>query len=199
MMTQYDRDYLLTSGGDDRGLFADLEKLLRLAPQWDLKAFVQDGETFSAEVFHDRTEETLTFKGRVLTDGQPPSTPEPEAPDKAASCVRFILEGPAESIDFSVRLEDRGPRGLARFSIHAKPDPAPASLREFDMWARSVANYIQISRSRNPFTRLWKRFLDRWWLTMSQSGKRMALFMVLGEGVALAFFLVILLWWKFSS
>lgn len=186
MNSGYARDWLLPyAAPTDEGLFGDLEKVLRLCPQWDVKSLAPaPGGGFEALLAHDRLEAELAYHVAV----------EEHAP---GSHLRVKLTRGEESIAFSFAVEDRQTRGVLRARVETVPAPTAEDVREFDLWARSMANYLAISRSRSPAKRAWKWFLDRWWLTMSQSGKRMAFFILMGEALSVVFLVFILLWWKF--
>ena len=99
----------------------------------------------------------------------------------------------------SLRLEAADGGGWLDFFLDSAPDADPEDLREYDLWARSLLNYLGVSRSRSPFMRAWKWFLDRWWLKMPQSGKRILFFVLAGEALSFVFLVAILLWWRFVS
>jgi hypothetical protein len=186
MSQAYARDWLLPyASPTDEGLFADLEKVLRLCPQWDVMnvAPAPDGG-FELLLNHDRLEAELAYHARVREH-------------VPGARLGVTLTRGEESIAFDFSLEDRRTCGVLRARVETVPPPKAEDVREFDLWARSLANYLAVSRSRSPAKRAWKWFLDRWWLKMSQSGKRMAFFILMGEALSVVFLVFILLWWKF--
>jgi hypothetical protein len=172
-------------------LFHDLETIFRLAPQWNVKALQMNGRpeaesTFELDVELDRSEQPVSFIG-IVKSFVPPRT------------LHIVLESSQRMVDFSMRVSENGRGGLISFQVSSIPPPAVEDLREYDLWARSVLNYLKISESRSPFTRIWKRFLDRWWLRMTQSGKRLVFFIVVADGFSVIFLIAVLLWWKLFS
>jgi hypothetical protein len=169
----------------------DIETVLRLAPQWDLSALRLEGppvagSAFELAVEHDRDERALTFAGRI----------EAFAPGET---LQLELDGPGLRLRLAIRVLTESGGSRLRVEIDSDPPPGPADLREYDLWARSLLDYLRVSRSRAWPTRLWKWFLDRWWLRMTQSGKRMVFFIVAGEALSLVLLVAVLLWWRFVS
>lgn len=192
MSMTYNREWLLPiADRSELELFADLETVLRLGPQWDVKSLEMEGpfaqgSKFVLGVEYDRTEAPVSFTGKV----------EEFTPGKG---LRIVMQAQEHRVDFSASLSDNPSGALIAFRIAAVPPPVIEDLREYDMWARSFVNYVKISASRKPFTRIWKWFLDRWWLKMTQSGKRLVFFIVVADGFSVAFLAAILLWWKYFS
>lgn len=192
MSRPYNREWILPSADQfEIELLADLETVLRLGPQWDVKTLKMEGAVaqasdFVLDVEYDRAETPVSFAGKV----------EEFTPGKA---LRLVMQAQEHSVDFSVNLSESPAGTLIAFRIAAVPSPVIEDLREYDMWARSIVNYIKISASRKPLTRIWKWFLDRWWLKMTQSGKRLVFFVVVADGFSVVFLAAVLLWWKYFS
>lgn len=192
MMDHYSRQWVLTVSDEvANAVFCDLETILRLGPQWNVKTLRMDGpmepgRTFELDAEHDRSEELLSLSGRVKAF----------TPGKA---LHLLMECSQQTVDFSVRLEDREQGKLISFLVSTVPRPVLEDLREYDLWARSFVNYLKISQSRSPFSRIWKWVLDRWWLKMSQAGKRLVFFIVIGDAFSVIFLVAILLWWKYVA
>jgi len=169
----------------------ELETVLRLAPQWDVLALrlegpIRPGTGFALGVEHDRSERRLELAGRVVAF-VPQETLEIE------------LDGPELRLRVAIRARSEAGGGRLRVEISSDPPAEPADLREHDLWARSLLDYLRVSRSRAWPIRLWKWFLDRWWLRMPQSGKRIVFFIVVGEAASLVLLAAVLLWWRFVS
>jgi hypothetical protein len=192
MNNPYTREWLLPfRDGQKIELFSDLETVLRVGPQWDVKSLKIEGpvardSNFSLDIEYDRTEAPVSFAGKVKEF-------------TAGKALRILMQAQEHTVDFSVNLSDHPGGTLIAFHISAVPPPVIEDLREYDMWARSFVNYVKISASRKPLTRIWKWFLDRWWLRMTQSGKRMVFFIVVADGFSVVFLAAVLLWWKYFS
>lgn len=188
----YSQQWALTEDAPTAfGRVSNIETLLRLAPQWDVKSFIMDslpaaGAGFLLKVEFDRSEKPVSFDGTITT--------------YLPGCgLSVVLSAPECSVQVDIRLADDPMGSRLRFTVIADPPPQVEDLREYDLWGRSLINYLEISGSRSLLSRAWKWFLDRWWLTMTQSGKRIVFFVVVGEGFSLAFLIAILLWWKYIS
>jgi len=192
MNSRYSREWTLPlSGSSAFGLLADVEKVLRLGPQWNVKELRLNGSmeadaAFELDVEYDRSEQAVSFAGKV----------EELIPGRN---LRLALSAPEQQLDFSLRIAEQTDGSLVSFSISTTPDPSPEDMQEFDLWARSILNYVTICNSKSPLSWAWKWFLDCCWLKMSQSGKRVVLFIVVGEGLSLLFLVAILLWWKYLA
>jgi hypothetical protein len=192
MNNSYSRQWLLpfSQRPTTDALFSDLETILRLGPQWDVKAITVDGlgssGTFHFDVEYDRTETQVSFSGKIIA----------LAPGQT---LRLAIRAPGLGIDFAMDIQEQDRGSLISFQIGSDPAPEYPDIREYDLWARSIVNYLKISESSSPWSKIWKWFLDRHWLKMTQSGKRIVFFVVVSEGFSLVFLIAILLWWKLLS
>jgi hypothetical protein len=169
--------------------FPSQETLFRLCPQWNVKSYrlSDDGSGgFDLEIEHERTEQIISLSGKF----------DEFVPGKS---VKFSISGQEYLMDFSMSSESPVGNRIISFNINTLPLPSADDISEYDLWARSILNYIDISRSSNIFIRIWKWFVDRFWLKLTQSGKRIVLFIVIGEGFSFFLLIAVLLWWKFFS
>ncbi len=165
--------------------FRDLEKWFRLNPQWQVISFaspspLQEGSGFDLEVEYDRQERKVAYRGLVTV----------WEPDRR---LTLRLEGD-EIREMTVEVLDARVVSLLKYREHSQPPVSEADKIELNLWLKSVANYILISHRSTPWSRVWKWFLDRYWLKMTPSGRRTVFFVVAAEGLSLVFFLLILLW-----
>lgn len=186
----YARTDVVTFGREEAfGVLDDLETVLRLGPQWTVEALraaggVCPGMHFEVDVEFDCSEQKATLAGTV------------ERHVRGELLSMTLEAGPSMlRVFLSVRPHISGHEVEQRFECD--PPPSLHALREFDMWARSILNYMQISAGRGFFTKIWKYCLDRWWLKMPQFGKRVVIFILIGEAFSLALLVGILVWWKF--
>ncbi len=165
--------------------FSDLEKWFRLNPQWQVisfqgELFTREDGAFALEVEYDRSEQKVAYHGFIT----------------AVEPVRSLsvrLEGDdVREMNIEVLPTLTGPV-LKYWEVTESPLSEKEQL-ELTLWLKSVANYILISQRTSLFSRAWKWFYDRYWLKMSPSGRRTVFFVVVGEGLSLVFFLLILAW-----
>lgn len=165
--------------------FSDLEKWFRLNPQWHVLAYTGEQPLaaesgFTLKVEYDRTEQTVEYRGRV-TEFQPPRE------------LTVLLEGNGRR-ELTIEVRDARITSILKYREISEQPSSPREQMELNLWLKSVANYIQVSHRKSPVSRIWKWFLDRYWLKMSPSGRRTVFFVVAAEALSLVFFLLILLW-----
>lgn len=170
-------------------LLNDHEKIIRLSPQWDVKEIrtvggVEPNPDIELDIEYDRTETPVSFKGNINKS---------LSPDR----LKIFLTSQSNSLDFTIEASDLLNKKLLSVRIESFPEPDINDIREFDLWARSIVNYLKVSASRRWHIRLWKTFLDRWWLNMTQSAKRITFFIVVSEGFSVIFLVALLFWWRY--
>jgi hypothetical protein len=107
--------------------------------------------------------------------------------DKAEGDLRIILTVEERNNVITYRMNPN----ITEFLIH-KVSPSITGLsiegdffREEDLpyWLKGLKNYIQLEAKQS---RMMKWFLDRFWLRMTPSQRRIALIIILAEGIGLA-------------
>ena len=165
--------------------FYELEKWFRLNPQWEVLSLengkrAKENEQFTLRVKYDRTEKEVLYKGTVeeFRDNQ--------------ITVRLDAEVPRL---ITVKLND-AENGMSILSYEEVSDvELPVEeKRNLNLWIKSVANYILLSRKKTLPSRIWKWIVDKIWLKMSPSGRRIAFFIVVAEAATLVFFILLLAW-----
>ncbi|MDW7998852.1 MAG: hypothetical protein RMI30_05290, partial [Thermodesulfovibrio sp.] len=71
-------------------------------------------------------------------------------------------------------------------------------LMELNLWAKSIINYAMISQSKKITSRIWKFILDKIWLKLSPTGRRVVFFIVISEIFALLFFIMLVIYFLFA-
>lgn len=165
--------------------FYELEKWFRLNPQWEVLSLengerAKENERFNLRVRYDRTEKEVLYKGTVeeFRDNQITIRLDAEAP-------RLI----------TVKLND-AENGMSILSYEEVSD-VELHVEEkinLNLWIKSVADYILLSRKKTLLSRTWKWIVDKIWLKMSPSGRRIAFFTVVAEAASLVFFILLLVW-----
>jgi len=167
--------------------FYDIEKFFRLNPQWEVLAiegevFLKKGSNFILKTRHDRSEKEIKYNATVseLLEGE---------------LFKMSLDSAnIEPILFTISVKDGGTSSIIEYKGTMEEEPSAARKREINLWIKSIANYILIQEKKTLFSRVWKWFLDKIWLKMSPSGKRIALIIVLSELLALLFFILLLIY-----
>jgi len=143
-----------------REFFLRPEIVLRLNPSWYVKDIkIADKDVYDITLYDDRTDEILQI---VLT-----------------------VEVRKNSINYRMN------SNVTDFFIHEVNQPMTRLsiegdfFREEDLpyWLRGLKNYIQLEAGQS---RIIKYLLDRFWLRMTPSQRRIALIIILAEGIGLA-------------
>ncbi|MCX8070149.1 MAG: hypothetical protein N2738_06565 [Thermodesulfovibrionales bacterium] len=159
----------------------NISNLFLLNPQWHLihlqkPESLNSGDAFIIKVKYDRTDREEEIKVKIDSYVEPSLFSMTLVCDNSRKIV-FNLSQQDEitKIEYKETKEDD-------FSIEEK--------REIIYWIRSIGNYYFICKSKTPWGRLWRYFVDKCWLKMSPSGKRMLLFIVIFEILTLLFLVV---------
>lgn len=164
--------------------FNHLETWLRLNPQWQVLS-VEDahlrekGHRFPLEVRYDEGDEAMAYDCVVeaVPDGH-----------RFSLCLNGKRR---RSINVCCTVE--GGKTVLRQEERGEEEPSEADRKDLDSWVRSVAWYL-VLQSRNTLAgRIWKGFIDRIWLRMSPSGRRVVLIVLMAEGASFLFFLLFLI------
>lgn len=164
--------------------FSDLERWFRLNPQWDVESFGKyvftQGSTFAVTVRYDRSEEQVAYQARItdLVEGER---------------LALALEG-TQNRKFSIAVQPQGSATKLLYEEESESALSDDDKTEINLWLRSVGNYLVVTSRRTLRSRLWKYFVDRLWLRMSPFGRRITIFILLGEAFSLALFLLFLIW-----
>jgi hypothetical protein len=143
-----------------RKFFLNPDIALRLNPSWQVKEIKATGNNlYALTLYDDRTEDSCQVILFV------------EVFEKSVNYGMNSAE-----IEFST--EERKP-ALTRLSIRGN------FFREEDLpyWLKGLQNYIGLEQRQSRFI---KWLLDRFWLRMSPSQRRIAMIIIIAEGIGLA-------------
>ncbi|TSA11670.1 MAG: hypothetical protein D4R73_03490 [Deltaproteobacteria bacterium] len=164
--------------------FYGLEKWFRLNPQWEVLSIegachIKKGDRFGLEVRYDRTENLVNYDGVVE-----------ELIDGSVLSIRLDAEKPRR---ITLHFGDKGDTSILRQEEVMENEGPPMEYRELTPWLKSVAWYLILQNKNTPWSKFWKFFMDRLWLKMSPSGRRIVLLVVIAEAVGFMFFLLFLI------
>jgi len=162
--------------------FHDLDTWFRLNPQWAVLEFARTAETgaFALKVKYDRSEEEVTYKGTVGHREQD-------------GVVTVRLEAETTRI-ITMEILSSAEGSVLNYTEDENRELTPEDKREINLWLKSAGDYIVTSKKNSLRSRLWKWFLDRMWLKMSPSGRRIVFFIVVGEAISFVFLILLLVW-----
>ncbi len=142
-----------------RDIFLKPNIVLRLNPSWYVKKIeATDKGLYALTLYDDRTDETCQIFLNV------------EVWEKS---INYIIN--SNRIDFLI---DEIKPSKVRLSISGD------FLNEADIpyWLKGLKNYIQLEAKQS---RIMKGFLDRFWLRMTPSQRRITIIIILAEGIGL--------------
>lgn len=166
--------------------FKDLNKFFRLNIQWTVLHLsncidIQKGSRFELKVRYDRNDIETNYIGIVE-----------EFIENNVISISLDGEMPRRII---IRLEDAGENASTIYYDELiDRELAPEEIRDINLWLKSIINYISISQKTNIFNKVYKWFIDRIWLKLSPSGRRIVFLVVIAEGIAFVFFILLIIW-----
>ena len=164
--------------------FYGLEKWFSLNPQWQVLSIegaghIKKGDRFGLRVRYDRTENLVNYDGFVeeLIDGRVLS-------------VRLNAENLRR---ITVHFGDKGDPSILRQEEIMGNEGSPMDQGELNAWLKSVAWYLMLQNRNTLWSKFWKFFMDRLWLRMSPSGRRIVILVVIAEASGFILFLLFLI------
>lgn len=167
----------------------NLELLFRLNIQWHLKSLsisepIRKNATYAVKVQYDRTDEVVDYTVSVV-NYVPNLCLELELRSEKPRRLAFTLERLKDGTGV-FHLEDVREENLSR-----------EELLELNLWAKSIVDYANISHSKRLVSRVWKFLLDKVYLKLSPTGRRVVFFIVVSEIFALLFFIMLAIYFLF--
>lgn len=155
--------------------FKDGNAWFRLNPEWEVRSF-KDG---LLKVRYERSEAEAEW--RVAT------------PDFHAGGGNVVLEGdPPRSIELTWQ-----PIGDERIQLGYREEfAAPVEterVAELSVWLDAASGYLALAARNDRRARFGKWLLDKFWLKMSPTARRVGLIVIAMEALALALFVAIVL------
>ncbi|MCX7988532.1 MAG: hypothetical protein N2647_03715 [Thermodesulfovibrio sp.] len=171
-------------------VITDLNLLFRLNIQWHIKNHnftkpITKGSNYSIRLHYDREDTEIEHKVEVL-DLIQNSLMITDLKGAKGRKIIFKLEG----------ISDRH----STFTLEEERDDSltKEELMELNLWAKSIINYAMISQSKKITSRIWKFILDKIWLKLSPTGRRVVFFIVISEIFALLFFIMLVIYFLFA-
>jgi hypothetical protein len=180
---------LSASAEDLRDRFPTLDTWLRLNPQWSLLSLKpgadRDDLDLSLRLDEDDRDEAYQARFASADGNRPPWR------------LELVQNGSIRAIDLELSALDRTCELILRDASVADNDgPARTNMA---LWLRATADYILLSASPRWRARLSKWLLDRIWLRMNLTGRRVVILIFAYELVGLALLVAWLLWERFAA
>jgi hypothetical protein len=168
---------------DLRRHFPPMDTWLRVNPQWSVLTLKPAGRPgdFDLQLRLDEDDREQKYAAQFrATD------------DKRGWRLDLNQDGDVRAIDIEIAADGRvGELVLRDTSIADNDGPARMNLA---LWLRAPADYALLSASPRWRARLGKWLLDRIWLRMNLTGRRVAILILAYEVVGLAFLIAWLIW-----
>lgn len=172
----------------------DLNTLLRLSPFFTLKAFaakakgdVQEGSAYQVtiEYYQKNITETHMIGVENLSTNQ--------------QIVYAIDNGILKSITFTLARDIKGILLTQSFLLDSSDEAVlKGSESELNFWLRSIGEYIKLAEGRSHCMRVQRKFMDRIWLRLSLSERKIAIIMAKITVLEIILLLVMVLIWNIA-
>lgn len=176
------------------GVVSDLNTIVRLSPFFTLRRFeslLKDGPgkgsayTLTIEYYHREVTETL----RVDIDEF----------EKDRKIVYRVGSDVLREILFTVEPDEAGIQLTQMFQLESEDENiVNGSRNELHYWLRSIGEYVKLAEGGSFRRRLMKSFMDKIWLKLSLSERKIALITVKISILELVFLLVMVVIWNIA-
>lgn len=170
-------------------ILKNLDLTFRLNIQWHVKSFnfkepLIENFSYLMKVQYDRTDEVVDYNVQIV--------------EYIPNC-RIVIEIKGEKPRRFVISVDQINEKHSRFELEEiSEEPLKREeLMELNLWAKSIVDYAKISQSKKLRSRLWKFLLDKIYLRLSPSGRRIVFFVIVSEIFALLFFIMLVTYFLF--
>jgi hypothetical protein len=161
------------------------ETWFRLNPEWELRELHIGQETpdcldFSMQVLYDRTELEAEYLGKLcrLPENEGISL---ELDGKAPRHIQILFSGVGDTVT-SLVYEELGEAPLE-----------PRKETELVLWLKSTADYLEICSRHSWHWRLVRYLLEKIWLKLNPTGRRVVFLIIAFELAALVFLIGLLI------
>ena len=173
-------------------VLSDVSLILRLSPYWSLKQFKPlsagipgTGSRFEAVIEHYEKKLTETIILEIA-----------EFYNNEKISLKFE-EGILKQVNFAIERKSKGVRLTHQFLLDSEDESIiKGSERELHYWLRSIGEYLKLSGGRGLYKVFSKWFMDKVWLRMTLSERKIAITMVSISAIEIILLLVMILIWK---
>ncbi len=173
-------------------VLSDVNLILRLSPYWSLKKFkpflegtVRTGSRFEATIEHYGKELTETLTLEVI-----------EFYNNEKISLR-VEEGSLKQINFLIENNSEGIKLTHQFILESEDDSVIKGFEaELHYWLRSIGEYLKLAGDRSLYKKPFKLFMDKVWLRMTLSERKIAIIMATISIIEIILLLVLVLAWN---
>ncbi|MCS7200073.1 MAG: hypothetical protein N2327_06175 [Caldimicrobium sp.] len=165
-------------------VLSNLELLFRLNIQWHLKAHnfkipLSMTDSYHCTLYLERVDRLIDYEVKIDYSSD-------------FSHLMITLEGDLPR-KFQFRLLERDGGSYIELE-EIRNNLTKEEIMELNLWLKSIINYAMILESSKTVTKAWKFFLDKVYLKLSPTGRRIVFLVVISEIFALLFFILLLLY-----
>lgn len=170
-------------------ILKNLDLTFRLNIQWHVKSFtfkepLLENASYSMKVQYDRTDEVVNYTVQIF---------------EYVPNSRIVIDLKGEKPRRFVITADKINEKQGRFELEeiSEEPLSREELMDLNLWAKSIIDYAMISQSKKLRSLLWKFLLDKVYLKLSPSGRRIVFLIVVSEIFALLFFIMLAVYFLF--
>ena len=171
----------------------DLNVILRLSPYWSLKKLKSISDIPIKE--GSRCEATIEYYAKEITETHGLEVVE-YLQDKKISLK--VENGVLKEINFIIEKNDNGIRLTHQFLIDSIEDETvlKGTKNELFYWLRSIGEYLKLAEGKTLRQRFFKWFMDRVWLRLTLSERKIAIIVTKISILELVLLLVLIVIWN---
>jgi hypothetical protein len=166
--------------------------ILRLSPYWSLKELksLSGGEVREGS----RYEATIEYYGKEVTETHGIEIREFIRDKKISLKVR---NGILKEITFIIEKDNKGIQLTHQFLLEAEDEAVLKGTKsEVHYWLRSIGEYLKLAEGKTLWRRFFKWFMDRVWLKLSLSERKIAIIVTKISILELVLLLILVIIWN---
>ncbi len=177
-------------------VLSDLNVILRLSPYWSLKELKCLSEELAEGWVRDgsRYEATIEYYGKEVVETHDIEVSEFLKNTK----ISFKVEnGILKEIVFVIKQEGEGIQLTQQFLLECEDEAIlKGTQSELHFWLRSIGEYLKLAKGKTLWKKFLKWFMDRVWLKMTLSERKIAIIIVKISILELILLLLLVLIWN---
>lgn len=167
-------------------ILSDLNLILRLSPYWSLKKFTP--------LSNGKFEATIEYYGKNITETHAIET----ADFLINKRISFrVGSGGLKEIRFLIEKNSGGIQLTQQFLLELEDETVlKETQNELHFWLRSIGEYLKLSGRKTLWPRFFKWFMDKAWLKLTLSERKIAMIIIAISVIELVILLVMVIIWN---
>ncbi|MBI5212232.1 MAG: hypothetical protein HY957_02530 [Nitrospirae bacterium] len=173
-------------------VLSNLDVILRLSPYWSLKEFKSLSDSPVRK--GSRYEATLEYYGKEVTETHGLEITEILKNKKISLGVE---NGALKETAFLIEKHNEGIRLTHQFLIDSDDEALlKGTQTELHFWLRSIGEYLKIAEGKTLWRRFFKWFMDKIWLRLSLSERKIAIIVTKISILELILLIILVVIWN---